>query len=261
LHFSLAFLGFNGPVRALGFLVGLVVFGGIVGLGQVLAPGVAVPFAFVFLASLLLWGRAWVPRGYIVTLAIGVLTFWYLGMKDPHGEMIYKVRPFLPLFRQGSAFAFVVSLIWMVAQLGRAESPSRRALPALGFLFVFTLLVATFSGDAGGANPMDAWLRSLGLTTAQAHTFVIALRKTIHFVFYASVGFAATAAARRGGEEPDRARWMGLGYALLLACFDEFRQSGTSSRTGSPIDVALDMSGAFVGSLLALRASKKVKQS
>lgn len=248
-------------MRALGFLVGLVVFGGIVGLGQIAAPGVAVPFTFVLLAGLLLWGRSWVPKGYVATLAIGVLTFWYLGMKDPHGEMIYKLRPFVPLFRQGGAFAFVVSLIWTVALLGRAESPTRRALPALGFLLVFTLLVATFSGDAGGANPMDAWLRSLGLTPDQAHTFVITLRKTIHFTFYASVGFAATRAARRGGEEPDRARWIGLGYALLLACFDEFRQSGASTRTGSPIDVALDMSGAFVGSLLALRASRKVKRS
>lgn len=248
-------------MRTVAFLFGLVVFGGIVGLSQVVAPGAAVPMTFGLLLALLLGGRPWVPKGYVLTLAFGVLTLWYFGTPDPHGELLYALRPFVKLIRAGGVFAFVASLTWTLVLLGRAERPTKRALPALGLFFLLALLVATFSGDAGGANPMGSWLASLGLTPDQAHTFVLVFRKTIHFLFYATVGFAGTAAARSGGEEPDRARWIGLGCALLLASFDEARQFSAATRTGSPIDVALDMTGAFVGSLLALRASRRVKQS
>lgn len=255
-------------MRAVAYLFGLVGIGGILALGQVVIPGVVVPLGFSMFAALLLGGRTWVPKGYMTALGAGVLALWFMGASRSAGDNVaYITRPFLPLMRQGTLFFFVACLLWAAISLRRAEKPAMRALPALLLAFVLTLLVANLSGDAGGASPMHEWfMRAFGLSKPSAEVVVLLLRKTIHFTFYATVGFAGAAAARSGGEELPRARWIGLGYALLLATFDEVRQTGAATRTGSPFDVGLDMLGALMGTAIALRAvpkraSPKAKQS
>ena len=41
--------------------------------------------------------------------------------------------------------------------------------------------------------------------------------------------------------------WLAWGCAILYACSDEFHQSFVPGRTPSPIDVAIDSLGAFIG--------------
>ncbi|MGV3617464.1 MAG: VanZ family protein [Fimbriimonas sp.] len=247
-------------MRPVAFLFGLVSFGAVVAVGQFVVPGLAAPAAFGLLAALLLGGRRWVPGGYAFTLAIGILTLWFLG--QPTGNMAGVFVPFVPLLNKASLGLFAVALLWTALRLRRAPRPVVLSLPGLALIFVLSLLVAALSGNAGGSAPMGSWLvETLRLTPEQAHVIVVLFRKTVHFVFYATVGFGATAAARSGGEEPRKARLVGLGYGFLLAAFDELRQTGAVARTGSAWDVGLDMLGVLAGGALALRASSIAKQS
>ena len=98
-----------------------------------------------------------------------------------------------------------------------------------------------------GASPED-------LLTAHA-----VVRKLAHLTEYAVLGVLVL----RALDVPGRA----LGWLIvvsLLCCagyaaLDEFHQTFVPSRTGSPLDVALDTSGAALG--LALRASLRGKFS
>jgi VanZ family protein len=224
------------------------------------APGAAAPIAFSLLIALLLGGRSWIPFGFPSCLGFGTLAVWFA--TQPRNRTTWmlarEVGPITRLLAGLAIFASVVTL----ARLFRATPVQRRALLPLLPLLAMTLLVAKFSGDAGGSDPMRQWFASqFHLTPGQAHVAVILVRKAIHFTFYGLIGFTATRAARYG-EEPATARWTGLGYAFLLACFDEVRQSDFANRTGSAWDVGLDMLGALAGSAIALRiASRSAKRT
>ena len=72
------------------------------------------------------------------------------------------------------------------------------------------------------------------------------VRKTAHFTEYAVLAFMTMRALVNAGYRMKRL-WLsaaGVGLALLIACIDEFNQAFEPSRTGSPWDVALDVSGA-----------------
>ena len=116
----------------------------------------------------------------------------------------------------------------------------------LTLLSGFAMLVGYFSSGAGGAGPMLTWLTAHGCTDPQAHLITLCFRKTIHFTFYGTVGWTALQAARQATDSSSAAVRTALLAAVALASFDELRQSGYTSRTGSAWDVLLDFSGAAV---------------
>lgn len=67
----------------------------------------------------------------------------------------------------------------------------------------------------------------------------VLLRKSVHVVVYAILGFLAARADRR---------WVvAMGIALLVASTDEWMQSRALNRSGTPSDVLLDLFGAALG--------------
>lgn len=124
-------------------------------------------------------------------------------------------------------------------------------------------VILSFSTDAASAQrtsrflgPLIAWLFPDWdeVTRAAAHVFV---RKTAHVTEYALLA-ALLLRALRGtvaGRRPATAPWSmavaAVAICTAVACLDEFLQSRSASRTGSPWDVALDVGGALLAMLLA----------
>ena len=73
------------------------------------------------------------------------------------------------------------------------------------------------------------------------------IRKLAHFTEYAVLGLLACRAFRK---LVNRYLLMALGLVLLVASLDEFNQSFNPLRTGSPWDVAIDVSGGVVAIVL-----------
>ena len=246
-------------MRALAFVLGFLFFGAILAAGQLVMPGLPVPAAFGLFVIWLLAGRPWVPWGYVGTVTVGAAALWLVD--QPTTKMPVFLLRLAPLMTQTGLVLAAVCAILTVTRLRKAPPPAQRALPALALLFVLTMLVASFSGNAGGADPMRQWFMEVAhFSTDQAHLAVLAIRKSIHFTFYFCVGFAATAAARSGGETPQTGRGIGLGFGFALAAFDEMRQSNVDTRSGSAWDVGLDMLGVLAGSAVALRMAARASR-
>lgn len=133
--------------------------------------------------------------------------------------------------------------------------------PSFGWLHLglgMGLAVAFFSGSVGGTGG-GAWERwlvdTLGVSADAAAVLVIAIRKTVHFLFYGFLGLAFFRAARSERMATRGAIWFGLLAAALFAAFDEGRQTVLPDRTGSVLDFGIDLAGAAV--LIALSLRKK----
>lgn len=122
---------------------------------------------------------------------------------------------------------------------------ARPVLQAVAFLFPLCWLIATFSSSTGAGSHMVYWLTHWGIGQDAAETITMSGRKSIHFLFYGTIGLLALITARRGGAGA-RSAVLALVFVLLHASFDEIRQSSYADRTGSFWDVMLDMSGAAV---------------
>jgi len=70
------------------------------------------------------------------------------------------------------------------------------------------------------------------------------VRKVLHFVVYAFLGFLAFRAFSVNGRAPRKALSIALLISLAVAATDEYMQSFDPSRTSSVYDVAIDMAGA-----------------
>ena len=124
-----------------------------------------------------------------------------------------------------------------------------RLLPPL----CWTGLIAYFGGSQWGGAHTAAWLGPLFhalLPTASPEALAavhLLIRKAGHVVEYAVL--AGLWQRGVGGA------WAPLGFAVLTACLDEFRQSFTPGRVGSMADVLLDGAAAATAlGLIALRA-------
>jgi len=109
------------------------------------------------------------------------------------------------------------------------------------------LSTAMMSAHNTGRGLEDLLLRLLGhepsiMTVAVANTIV---RKFSHVVAYGIEG-ALMLRAARSGRRGHEMRWIvaALLWTLLIASLDEFNQSFSIWRSGSPEDVVLDMTGA-----------------
>lgn len=116
------------------------------------------------------------------------------------------------------------------------------------------LLIFLASTDLGSAEhtsrfliPFLRWLvPDVSLATLAAAQFFV--RKSAHVTEYAILGaLLLRALSSRSG----RPRWHYAVMALVVAggyaAFDEFHQTFVQSRTGSPRDVMIDISGACLG--------------
>ena len=113
------------------------------------------------------------------------------------------------------------------------------------------------SGGVGGGNHMIYFaMHYLHMTKDQADIVVHYVRKTIHFSAYGFLGLSCFRAAIAGSAAKGRAIAFALLCILCLASFDEMRQTTAPNRTGSPWDVALDMTGSSFFVLVAAALSR-----
>ena len=95
-------------------------------------------------------------------------------------------------------------------------------------------LILSSANDELSATQTGGWLRAIfGEVPYAAH---VVFRKAGHVIGYGILGALAFRADRRW--------YIALGMTLLVAGTDEWLQSRTATRTGTPWDVALDMAAA-----------------
>ena len=127
-------------------------------------------------------------------------------------------------------FAYAPFVLWIVVVLvlgssqGSSAQTSRFIRPIIEFFFP-------------GAAP-DTFLL--------VHAFI---RKTAHFVEYGILAMLAARAYSGPSSTLVRRRWawFSIGTVAAVACVDELTQSLLTSRTGSSLDVLLDLSGGLTG--------------
>lgn len=92
---------------------------------------------------------------------------------------------------------------------------------------------------------------------AQIEALVPIVRKTAHFLVYCALGFFAFLSTRTFYKEsrrkfPKKSGLLGVSaFCFFYAATDEIHQLFVSERSGSPLDVLLDFSGAVVGIAIA----------
>lgn len=145
------------------------------------------------------------------------------------------------------------------------NSPIRKVLPWIPATLAVTMIVvestALMSSRDTSRWLLPIWERLFGPVSASHWaTIHFYIRKTGHFTGYGIVslcffyGWIKTIVLPGGRL---RALWMrcallAVACAALVASADEFHQSFLPSRTGSPVDVALDTCGAIVAQLIVL---------
>lgn len=131
------------------------------------------------------------------------------------------------------------------------RSPSR--FWRYGPLILWAALIFIGSSDLLSASHTESFLiRPLhwlfpGATDATLATIHFLLRKAGHFTEYAILALLAARAFRTSARDFLNRRWFvfALGFAVLYALFDEFRQSFVPSRTASIYDSLVDSAGAL----------------
>ena len=121
----------------------------------------------------------------------------------------------------------------------------------LAFAMCLGLLVAMFSGSAGAADAMIAWLQvKFDWTLEQAQVSTWMFRKGVHVTFYALMFLSMARAAWQA-----RGKWSvsflaGFIWATGHAAFDETVQSFYDDRTGSFYDYLTDAGGMGIALVL-----------
>lgn len=114
----------------------------------------------------------------------------------------------------------------------------------IGFCLIFA--VGYLSTGTGSGSWMHTKLISMGLSDADAWTWTVRIRKTIHCLFYASVCWFMFRHFLSFKVKLGLSILLGWLVTLCVAANDEFRQSMVPDRTGTIMDVLLDMSAASV---------------
>lgn len=118
-------------------------------------------------------------------------------------------------------------------------------------VIVWSALILSASTDSFASGESRGWLASV-VGPEMADALNIVIRKFGHVVAYAILGILAWRA--------DRRLIVAIGIALIVAATDETRQSMTRLRTGSPWDVLLDVTAAWLGIMLAIRVGMRRPQ-
>ena len=130
---------------------------------------------------------------------------------------------------------------------------------------IFFFSTDFFSGSQTSRiiGPFLKWLAP-DISAESIATVQLAFRKTAHLVEYAILSILSCRALAK----QDKLRVLqlaALGQAVLIAvayaAFDEWHQSWTDERFGSPLDVAIDSVGAIVGAVLFSWLSRRKRRT
>ena len=150
--------------------------------------------------------------------------------------------------------------------MGLSRFSGSRALldwvPAVLSIIVIALeSTATMSAQNTSRWLYPVWVHLFGpITAAHWNEVHHLIRKTGHFVGYGFVSVAFFYSWRQTLRRMAVQHWtlwrrasmLAVGCTLLVAMSDEFHQSFLPSRTSSPIDVCIDVSGAITAQLVLL---------
>src|ERR1700678_1620185 len=134
---------------------------------------------------------------------------------------------------------------------------------ALSVLMIVLEAPATMSSNNTSQWLYPYWVRLFGpISTAHWAEVHHLIRKTGHFVGYGLVSVAFFYSWRQTLRRMAVQHWtlwrrasvLAVACTLLIAILDEYHQSFLPSRTSSPIDVCIDLSGAIAAQLLLLLA-------
>ncbi len=140
---------------------------------------------------------------------------------------------------------------------------SRKLLPYWVLALAWTALVLYASSDAFSAQNTGSILEAVVtflFGRVERRTFDLlhfVVRKSAHVIEYGILGlvwFRAWRGSRQGFTW--KWAWLGMAAVLATAVADEIHQSFVPSRTGSPRDVLLDLSGALVGQIVLWAAMR-----
>lgn len=142
-------------------------------------------------------------------------------------------------------------------------SPSQRFmrywLPLMGWMLLIFLLSHQDKDETSLRTGLLRWLLSLaGIDGAWLMSGIrgFVLRKFAHFTEYAVLCMLVLRLAALHFSIR-KALIYSLLFCLIYACSDEFHQTFVPGRVGTPMDVAIDTSGAVAGMLLWLYGWKK----
>lgn len=141
--------------------------------------------------------------------------------------------------------------------MSRVGREFRLWLPVVAWLGVMAL----FSTDVGSRSATESALGDLlhswwpnaaswleGVTWLDSLSLVV--RKVAHFTEYGVLAFLLGRAFREGTTMPGRRALVAVvGACVLVACVDEWHQSRVATRTGSLVDVGVDVAGAVAVSM------------
>jgi VanZ family protein len=132
---------------------------------------------------------------------------------------------------------------------------------ALSVLMIVLESTATMSAQNTSAWLYPFWVRLFGpISTSQWADVHHVIRKTGHFVGYGLVSMAFFYSWRQTLLRMAVKHWtlwrrasvLAVLCTLLIAILDEYHQSFLPSRTSSPLDVCIDLSGAIAAQLFLL---------
>ena len=132
---------------------------------------------------------------------------------------------------------------------------------ALSVLVIFLESTATMSANNTSRWLYPLWVYLFGAITPQHWAEVHhVIRKTGHFVGYGGVSLTFFYSWRQTFYRMDVRHWRlwrrssvaAVLCTLCIASLDEFHQSFLPSRTSSPIDVCIDLSGAIAAQFVLL---------
>lgn len=224
-------------LRVGALLAGMCISLAILFLLSAVLPGAWLPIAFALVIGLVLgslvessevWNR------FVWALAVDVFVFWAVTTEPIAANG--AVPNWQPLYWCFYILAVIASFRFV------AKAPHHW----LAVLLALASVIAFVSGSKGGADPMLAFFHDrMGLSVAGADLATFITRKTLHFCFYGATGGAALLSAWQLNTRRPAAFLFAASFPLCLAAFDEIRQSTYHNRTGSILDVMLDMLGAM----------------
>ena len=150
-----------------------------------------------------------------------------------------------------------------IALAADAERPLRPIAVAWAPVLAWMALIVFLSGDRFADVNTATWLAGMpfvgafGISPAVIAVANLIVRKCAHFVEYAVLSMLSFRAARATWPSLRRRELFAaaVGLAALFAGFDELRQYAvTTSRSGTPRDVALDAVGALTGATMGARS-------
>ena len=161
----------------------------------------------------------------------------------------------------------------MSAPSATTSAPNRRRIwIAWGLVVAWAGVIWMLGGDGFSARETGSVfseiLEALGieLSAKQRLRMILLIRKSAHLVEYAILALLTFRAAwiSAAGSQFATAAWSALFAVATLATADEARQSFSPSRTGSPVDVLIDVTGgaiAIIGLLFVMRRLRRTRKA